>query len=159
MQEISLPFGLLGNKSNNFKRRVLQWTDDTLVFSKTFDEFLDSFERILKEFKSKKVRLNLEKCKLLRVSVEYCGREVSRTGWKFPLHFYEKILYLKTSKSIYTHLLLQAMYVMNWLSHSIPEMAKLRVSFKSFIYLIGRKLAVLKREKILISETPVSELE
>ena len=42
-QEILFPNGLLGDEFNDFKRRVLQWIDDTLIFGATFDIFIESF--------------------------------------------------------------------------------------------------------------------
>ena len=45
MNEILLPSGLLGSASNDFKRSILQWIDDSLLFAKSFEEFYVAFEK------------------------------------------------------------------------------------------------------------------
>ena len=73
LQEILLPAGLLGSHVTDYKRQVLQWIDDTLLFAKSFDQFYNNFESLLIAFKKKRVRLNIHKCELMRTKVEWCG--------------------------------------------------------------------------------------
>ena len=126
-----------------------------MVFGKTFDEFIESVEKLFKGCIEKSIRLNTEKGQLLRTVVEYCGRRIDEKGWRFPKHYFDKVLDIP--KPVYYHEIAQAMYIVNWLSTTIPNLAELRKPFSKYYNLKGKKLRVLKRQKKLVEWTPLLE--
>ena len=97
----------------------------------------------MKGFKEKGVRLNINKCIFLTKEAEYCGRVINEQGWRYRDEFFNKILSIQ--RPLFCHEMAQAMYVINWIGLSIPELSKLREPFKEFINLHGKKLSVLKK--------------
>lgn len=84
---------------------------DDFFFAQNFSEYLDSLERLMVGFKEKKIGLNVNKCFTLRIEVQWCGREVYRYLWKFPMKLFDKIL--KANRPTYVHELAQMLYVSN----------------------------------------------
>ena len=75
----------------------------------------------------KNLRLNILKCDLLCQEAEWCGRRDTERGWNYSDKYLSKIL--KTPKPTFKHELVQALYLANWLSPSIPALAKIRDTF------------------------------
>ena len=86
-----MPFGLTGAPAT-FQRLMngvmsdflfnflLVYLDDLLIFSQSFDDHLQHLEKILKKLSETGLKLNLEKCQLLRSEVSYLGHTISAKG-------------------------------------------------------------------------------
>ena len=86
-----MPFGLTGAPATlqrlmngvmsdflfNF---LLVYLDDLLIFSESFDDHLQHLEKVLKKICDTGLKLNLEKCQLLRPEVSYLGHTISAKG-------------------------------------------------------------------------------
>lgn len=88
--EILLPQGLLGDRNNNLKCRILQWIDDTLIFAASFEGHLTTLEKLVVGFKAKKARFNVSKCLLVREQVEFHGCVVNNNDFRFAKRFLTK---------------------------------------------------------------------
>ena len=85
-----MPFGLTGDPAT-FQRLMngvmsdflfnflLVYLDDLLIFSESFDDHLQHLE-VLKKICDTGLKLNLEKCQLLRPEVSYLGHTISAKG-------------------------------------------------------------------------------
>ena len=86
-----MPFGLTGAPAT-FQRLMngvmsdflfnflLVYLDDLLIFSQSFDDHLQHLEKILKKLSETGLKLNLEKCQLLRPEVSCLGHTISAKG-------------------------------------------------------------------------------
>ena len=86
-----MPFGLTGAPAT-FQRLMdgimsdflfqflLVYLDDLLLFSSTFDDHLIHLERVLQRISQTGLKINLDKCQLLRPEVQYLGHTVSARG-------------------------------------------------------------------------------
>ena len=86
-----MPFGLTGAPAT-FQRLMngvmsdflfnflLVYLDDLLIFSESFDDHLQHLEKVLKKICDTGLKLNLEKCQLLRPEVSYLGHTISAKG-------------------------------------------------------------------------------
>lgn len=86
-----MPFGLTGAPAT-FQRLMngvmsdflfnflLVYLDDLLIYSKTFEEHLLHLDRVLAKLSRVGLKLNLDKCQLLRESVDYLGHTISSEG-------------------------------------------------------------------------------
>ena len=102
----------------------------------------------------KNLRLNITKCTLLSTEAEWCGRRISKEGWTYSKKYFKKIL--KTPKPSFTHELAQALYLINWLSPCVPQLAKLRDVFSSVVKL-QTTMKQLKKKNETTEWTPVLE--
>ena len=67
-------FGQYGNKL------ALNFFDDFLVYAKTWEDFLEKLELVLKLMKDAGLTLNLNKCKFALEQVDYLGLSIGRNG-------------------------------------------------------------------------------
>jgi transposase InsO family protein len=86
-----MPFGLTGAPAT-FQRLMngvmsdflfnflLVYLDDLLIYSKSFEEHLLHLDRVLAKISRVGMKLNLEKCQLLRKTVDYLGHTISAEG-------------------------------------------------------------------------------
>ena len=58
----------------------LNWSDDCICYSQTFQAHLDHLENIFKRFQNAGIKLNLEKCKFLQPSIDYVGYTIDKNG-------------------------------------------------------------------------------
>lgn len=87
-----LPFGLkispaifqriLSNliRKNNLDQFCINYIDDILVFSESFDEHLEHIEMVIKTILENGLKLELSKCNFARNSVKYLGHTIERNG-------------------------------------------------------------------------------
>ena len=54
--------------------------DDIIVFSSTFEEYLERLQAVLKNLEKHKLKLKPSKCELFKESVTYLGHVVSSEG-------------------------------------------------------------------------------
>ena len=90
---IRIPYGLR-NAVPNFQRSIEKclgdlrhricapYVDDTLIYSKTFDDHLQDVTAVLQRIRKNGIKLNASKCELFRKQVTYLGRSVSSEGYK-----------------------------------------------------------------------------
>ncbi len=118
--EILNPIGLFGADGTG----IIQWIDDSCLYSDTFDGYCTALEKFLAQMIQKGLRLNISKCILLAKEAEWCGRIISKDGWKYSGKYFSKILNMP--KPTFTYELAQALYLINWLAPSIPKLAELK---------------------------------
>ena len=74
------------------------YLDDTLIYSKTFDEHIENVRTVLRRLKSKGIKLNARKCNLFMKEVTYLGRTISKDGYRPDKSNLEAVLSLKSLK-------------------------------------------------------------
>ena len=74
------------------------YIDDTLCYSKTFDEHLQHVRTVIQRLKSKGIKLNPAKCTLFMKSVTYLGRTITEHGYTPDKSNLEAVLMLKNLK-------------------------------------------------------------
>ena len=86
-----MPFGLTGAPAT-FQRLMnsimsdvlfnflLVYLDDLLIYSRTFESHLEHLEQILQKLRDAGLKLNIEKCHILREEVSYLGHTISKEG-------------------------------------------------------------------------------
>ena len=137
---------------------VLQWLDDSLVYSETFEQHLQTLETLLKNCQDKKLRLNIDKCDLIKREAVWCGREISEKGWKFQSKYYDNILQMPVPKNLGQ--LEDCVYLSQWLSPSIPAIARYKTDFMNLATDMKKELNVRKGRRVTRktrSTTPLGE--
>ena len=147
LTEILQPIGLFAKDDTG----VIQWIDDSLLYSRTFDDYLIALDKFLKQMIAKNLRLNITKCTLLASEAVWCGRRISNKGWTYSDKYFGKIL--KTPKPTFTYELAQALYLINWLSPCVPKLAELRDVFSPVVKL-QTTMKQLKKDNETIIWTP-----
>ena len=71
------------------------YLDDTIVYSKNFDDHIEHVRKVLHRLKEHGVKLNPKKCKLFCKEVSYLGRIISENGYKMDPKNVEPVLALK----------------------------------------------------------------
>ena len=61
---------------------MFTWSDDVLVYSKSFEEHLHHVELVVKAMSEAGLRLNPTKCSFLKSEIKYLGHVVTRDGLK-----------------------------------------------------------------------------
>lgn len=104
-----LPFGLKSSPaifqrilSNIIRRHHLQdfylnYIDDILVFSQTFEEHIIQFEKLLQAIKTERFKLKLLKCKFAHASIKYLGHIIENN--KIKSHNLQAIQNFPTPKN------------------------------------------------------------
>ena len=59
---------------------LLVYLDDLLIFSHNFEDHLQHLDRVLQRIGETRLKLNLDKCQLLREEVNYLGHTISAEG-------------------------------------------------------------------------------
>eukprot|EP00924_Labyrinthula_sp_SR-Ha-C_P010489 snap_masked-scaffold_70-processed-gene-0.24-mRNA-1 protein AED:1.00 eAED:1.00 QI:0/-1/0/0/-1/1/1/0/383 len=103
---------------------VLQWLDDSLLYSTSWEGFLKVRQACLDRCRKKNLRLNLLKCELVSKSPTWCGRVISKEGWAYNEKHYNKIKQIPRPVD-FGHLE-TILHLSNWLSTSIPSYAEIR---------------------------------
>ena len=65
-------------RKHGLKDFAMNYMDDILVYSKTFDEHLEHLNRVLRAINEEGFKLKLTKCRFARSSVNYLGHTISR---------------------------------------------------------------------------------
>ena len=127
--EILQPIDLFGKPETG----IIQWIDDSMLYSRNFSDYLQALKKFLQQMIKKNLRLNITKCTLLAREAEWCGRIINSTGWTYSPKYFGKIL--NTPRPTFTHELAQALYLVNWLSPAIPNLAELKDAFSEQVKL------------------------
>ena len=90
---VRIPFGLT-NAVAAFQRFMeetleevrgefaLPYLDDTIIYSKVVSEHIDHIRQVLRKFKERGLKLNIDKCEIAKSQVRYLGRIVSAQGYR-----------------------------------------------------------------------------
>ncbi|EGT41840.1 hypothetical protein CAEBREN_11901 [Caenorhabditis brenneri] len=87
-----LPFGLKSAASyfqralktvlDGMDHEVMLYIDDVLIFSKTYDEHLDTLERVLQRFRQYNLKVSPKKCDLVRKSIVFLGHQINEDNYE-----------------------------------------------------------------------------
>ena len=124
---------------------ALLWIDDILIYGSTFQGFKQVINRILSNMRKYKVRFNAMKCSLITSHTDWCGRRISREGWRFAESHYEKILHLNRPTNLAQ--LEQVLYVITWLGDSIPNCSHIKGHFQSLVDKLRNENQIIDRKK------------
>ena len=141
MTEILQPAGLYAKMDVG----VCQWIDDTLMYADNPENYLKALEAFLQQVIRKGVRLNIRKLELLKSEIAWCGRILSKGRWRFDTKFFDKVLAVPRPR--YCHELAQVLYIITWMSTSIPNLTQYRDYFKNLVDLNGGTLKKLARQR------------
>ncbi len=108
---------------------TLLWLDDIYIYATSFEKFIEVLTIIFRNLEKYYVRLNLQKSVLASNSIVWCGRLISKQGWRFSHDHYNKVLQLPEPQTLAQ--LEQVVYIINWLSPTIPNAAYLKNHFQS----------------------------
>ncbi|EGT58792.1 hypothetical protein CAEBREN_30988 [Caenorhabditis brenneri] len=61
---------------------VMLYIDDVLIFSKTFNEHLDTLERVLQRFRQYNLKVSPKKCDLVRKSIVFLGHQINEENYE-----------------------------------------------------------------------------
>ena len=115
-----------------WQSHVIQWLDDSLLFASTEAQYLDALEVFLQRVKSKKLKLSVTKCTFFAHKVEFCGREIHFHDGKlqldFAARFYQSLLDIGVPTTASE--LAQAIYMCNWLSPALYNLAAIIYPFR-----------------------------
>ena len=125
--------GIFGRLNNG----VLQWIDDTLLYSTSFEGFYDTYKTLLRNCIKWKVRLNIDKCTLVDNKIIWCGRLITRQGWRYQDKYFNKILKIKSPTTMGE--IEDVLYTVVWLSLSIPNLSKFKEPIAELILSMKKK--------------------
>lgn len=126
---------------------VIQWLDDTTLYSDNFDNYLGSLETMLDRAIEKNLRFSVKKCRFLNESATWCGRTLSRGSWTFSDEFYQSITEIVAPT---TGLEVgQALYISNWLAPTIPRLAELSAPLREVTKRIYDEAGTRKNKALL----------
>ena len=118
------PQDVLGDQ---YLTNILQWIDDTLLYAETEEEYLNQLEVLLEKLIKQRLRLSVKKCIFATTRVEFVRRDIKIVDGKVRINgsqkFYDAILNIGIPKTGVE--LAHAIYTSNWLSTTIPGLAKL----------------------------------
>ena len=117
---------------------VLQWLDDSLVYSETFEQHLETMARLLENCRKKKLRLNIDKCDVIKREAVWCGRLISEEGWRFQSKYFDNILKLGVPRTLGQ--LEDCVYLSQWLSPGIPRVAEYKTDFMNLATAMKKEL-------------------
>eukprot|EP00924_Labyrinthula_sp_SR-Ha-C_P001804 maker-scaffold_128-snap-gene-0.10-mRNA-1 protein AED:0.20 eAED:0.27 QI:0/0/0/1/0/0/3/0/372 len=144
IEEVLLPVEL-------WPDHAMQWIDDTTIMAETIDELLEYVDRYLTQISKKNLRINIEKCNFIGGEVIFCGRKLSKEGYKFDSTYATRLLERQKPKYLYE--LAQFVYTANFLCSIIPQFSRIRKAVIGKFKITGR-LKNLERKKILLDWSP-----
>ena len=103
---------------------ILQWIDDSLLYSRNVEQHLEAMDRFLEQLEKKRLRLNIKKCEFLTTTAVWCGREFSERGWRFSDKYFNKLL--ETNKPTYKWQMSQFVYLLQWIAPTVPDVAPMK---------------------------------
>jgi hypothetical protein len=106
---------------NMFYICVLIWTDDVLVYTRSFEDPLTRLEEAFQRLRKFNVKLNPQKTDLCSKEITWYGRKNSVEGIKFDPEIIESLLSLPEPENAAN--LLKLLCGANWIRSSIPEYA------------------------------------
>eukprot|EP00924_Labyrinthula_sp_SR-Ha-C_P004165 snap_masked-scaffold_3-processed-gene-16.31-mRNA-1 protein AED:0.45 eAED:0.46 QI:0/-1/0/1/-1/1/1/0/1461 len=124
---------------------VLQWLDDSLIYSTRWEGFIEATTRYLTRCRNRNLRLNLMKCDLLTTSPTWCGRVIASSGWTYSEKHYNKIRQIPRPLTI-GHLE-TILYLSNWLSNTIPRYAEVREELWTILQVLTNMLTTESQRK------------
>lgn len=134
---------------------VLQWLDDSILYSQSFSDHYTLTPRYLQNCAEYGVRLNLSKCVFVDSEVEWCGRLVTSTGVQFKQHYFEKILAMGSPRSLGD--IEDLVYLSTWLSSSIPRLSAQRAVFSDLMVAMQQEANAGRRRRLAIIMDPAME--
>eukprot|EP00924_Labyrinthula_sp_SR-Ha-C_P007313 augustus_masked-scaffold_8-processed-gene-14.99-mRNA-1 protein AED:1.00 eAED:1.00 QI:0/0/0/0/1/1/5/0/886 len=126
----------------------MQWIDDTVLMTSSLKELYDILERYLKRIRQLNLRLNVDKCKLLGLSADFCGRTLDGEGYRYDDSYAEELL--SRADPQYAHELAQFIYTANFLCSILPGFSRLRHIITKKCNIAG-KIKTLERKMIKIT--------
>ena len=145
---------VIGDLFNKPPTGVLQWIDDTLLYSETFEDYLTGLDKFLTRVEAVGLRLNIHKCNFIGTEAIWCGRRIGRDGWNYDPEYYNRLQ--RSPQPVFKHELAQDVYLANWLSPAIHGLSFARGPLE---HAIGpyRDLRELKQRNEPVEWTPALE--
>eukprot|EP00924_Labyrinthula_sp_SR-Ha-C_P001753 augustus_masked-scaffold_64-processed-gene-0.13-mRNA-1 protein AED:1.00 eAED:1.00 QI:0/0/0/0/1/1/4/0/1152 len=112
------------SESSLFGNGVLQWIDDSLLYTSTWEEYKNTLGNFLSRCINKNFRLNLDKCDPICKHVAWCGRIISDCSWRYDDKYFVKLSNIGLVRKMGQ--LEDLVHVSTWLSSSVPHLAKRR---------------------------------
>lgn len=102
---------------------LLQWLDDFLLHSKSENSLLNDIGRFLAVCAQFGFKINAKKTSFFMKEAEYCGRILSKSGFKFDPRNTKTILNINLSSSV--DQLQQLLCAANWMRTAIPDFSRI----------------------------------
>jgi len=130
------------------RRGVLQWLDDSLLYSTDFKSYLQLLDAFLTNLEHVAVRLSVKKCVFYTRTAIWCGRSITAAKISFEERFYETITNMQRPRTASE--LAQALYIANWLSPTIPSLAHVARPLRNFMEAIFAQRGGARTKKSII---------
>lgn len=128
--------------SQIFQRRLTklpQWMDDFLLYASSESELLDNIEHFIVTCEEYGFKLHAKKCNFFLREAKFCGRIISKEGFRYDPRHFDSILNMKPPRTAAD--LQQFIAATNWMRSSIPEYSStvqpLRDLMESIYYSVG----------------------
>jgi|GEM_PF-2679083 len=141
--------GGVDNEGSLFGRSgsgALQWLDDTMMYSQSFESLYNNLETILQNCLQYGLRLNVKKCKLVERSTTWCGRVINSNGWVYKPAYFKKILDIPSPTTVQE--LETIVYLVTWLSLAVPDAAKRKKKFQDLMLQVREDINAQKGKKV-----------
>jgi len=101
---------------------VLIWSDDLLVYSKSFEEHLQNLGKVFERLRNFDIKFNTKKSKLFALHIMWCGRNIFKDGVSFGPAYLKGLSELprRTTAKQLQHLL----SALIWIRSTIPDYAR-----------------------------------
>lgn len=98
--------------------KLLQWIDDFLLYANTEEELLDNVETFIDTCVEYGFKLHAKKCRFFLKEAKFCGRIISKDGFRYDPRHFQSILDMKVPQTAAQ--LQQFICATNWMRNSIP---------------------------------------
>ena len=102
--------------------------------------------KLLENCQKFKLRLNIDKCDLIKRKAVWCGREISEHGWRFQTKYFDNLLKMEVPSTLGQ--LEDCVYLSQWLSPGVPKLADYETEFMRLATELKRKLNAKKGRQI-----------
>ena len=113
---------VLGEKFAGRVKRLIQWLDDFLFYSRDESGLLDDLEAFLQVCEEINLKVHAEKSNFFSKRVQFCGRILTPEGIQYHPRHFESLVSMK--KPTMARELQQLLCATNWMRSSIPNYSK-----------------------------------
>ena len=128
------------------ENKCILWIDDILIHAKTWEEFMDTTNRLLTICKDNQMKVAIHKSIVCDKEAHWCGRTITESGIKFHPRNYESLTNMCTPKTAGE--LCQFVAAITWMIKGIPRLAELKDSLSQLLEKIYSDVGSRKKRKI-----------